>query len=103
MKAAIIFEKETPESDKIVKAFKGKKIKMIFNEDSRGYFEEYPFKENIEARFLKQTTPAEINIFQNKTIIVLHSTIPIAILIQNQEIGDSFKEYFKTMWKIASP
>ena len=52
-------------------------------------------------KYLEQTTPAEINIAKDKVVIIVLSQEPLAILIKNDEIARSFKEYFNIMWKIA--
>jgi len=81
---------------------KGIKIKTIFNEDSREYFEKSKaIKKHIEVKYLKQKTPTEINIYDNKVLIIILSKIPIIIMIKGEEVAASFKQYFDTMWKIA--
>jgi len=83
---------------------KGIKIKAIFNKDSRNYHESSKSKKrHIEARYLDQTTPAEINIYKNKTLIVVLSQTPLVIMIKGKEVADSFKQYFNIMWSIAKP
>jgi sugar-specific transcriptional regulator TrmB len=85
------------------KAFKKKiKIKMIMNENSRKYYESSQVvKKHVEVRFLKQTTPTEINVYSNKVLIVVLSDNPLGIMMTGKEIADSFKEYFEAMWNIA--
>lgn len=81
---------------------KGIKIKAIFNEDSREYFRKSKtIKKHIDARFLNQSTPTEINIYNNKVLIIILSEIPIVIMIKGKGVASSFKQYFDTMWKIA--
>ncbi len=46
--------------------------------------------------------PSAINIYGNKTAIILWSEEePLAILIRNKEITKSYKKYFDLFWKIA--
>ena len=54
-----------------------------------------------KVRFVKLQTPAEINVYANKVIILILTKIPIAIVITNQEAANSFRQYFETIWKIA--
>jgi hypothetical protein len=42
-----------------------------------------------------------INIYGNKTAIILWAKRPMAIVIQNEEITDGYKKYFDLLWKIA--
>ncbi len=82
---------------------KEKKVKsfIIFNESSRGLFKEQEKSSFVEARYIKQSTPAAINIYKDYTIIAILSEDPVTFLIKNKETAESFKEYFKVMWKVA--
>ena len=75
--------------------------KIIFNESSRGLFGQQEKSKFVEARYLQGSTPAAINIYKNYTIIAILNKELITFLIQNKETADSFKEYFKVMWKTA--
>lgn len=77
------------------------KWKVIYNESARNTFkyeQESPITEN---RFLAQETPATINIYKDVTFIALWIKDPIAFRVRNQKVADSFKNYFKFMWKLA--
>ncbi|MFA5857240.1 MAG: helix-turn-helix domain-containing protein [Candidatus Pacearchaeota archaeon] len=56
-----------------------------------------------EVRYLpeKYSSPVAINIYQDKTAIILWAKDPIAIVIKNKEINQGYKNYFEIMWKIA--
>ena len=83
-------------------ARKGIKIKAIFNEDSKEYFEKSRVaKKHIDVKYLKQNTPTEINIYKNKVLLIILSQTPIIIMIKGDEVASSFKQYFEAMWKIA--
>ena len=81
---------------------KSVKSKIIFNESSRGLFKSQEKSKLVEARYLLESTPAAINIYKNYTIIAILTEEPITFLIRNKEVADSFKEYFKVMWKVAN-
>lgn len=79
------------------------KWKIIYNKSARNTFkyeQESPITEN---RFLAQETPATINIYKNVTFIALWIKNPIAFRIRNKKVANSFKTYFKFMWKLAKP
>ena len=81
---------------------KGIKQKIIFNEEARGnlpIYKEYPSL--FQLRYMKNTTPAEINIWKDKTMVVILRKNPTVILINDQTVSDSFKEYFEQVWKQA--
>ncbi len=56
-----------------------------------------------EIRYLpkKYTNPLAINIWQDKVAIILWKNPPLAIVIKNKEIADSYKKYFELIWKSA--
>lgn len=56
-----------------------------------------------EIRYLPQkySSPVSVNIYEDKTAIVLWASEPLAIVIKQKEIADAYKNYFELMWKIA--
>ncbi len=74
---------------------------IIFNESSRGIFKSQEKSKFVDARYISNSTPAAINVYKNYTIIALLLEDPIIFVIHNKEVADSFKEYFKVMWKVA--
>lgn len=49
----------------------------------------------------KYSSPLAVNIYGDKTAIILWAKDPLAIVIKNKEIADGYKNYFELMWKIA--
>jgi len=56
-----------------------------------------------EIKYLPQkyANPLAINIYKDKVALILWIKSPIAILIKNKEISDSYRKYFELMWKLA--
>lgn len=56
-----------------------------------------------EIRYLpaKYQNPVSVNIYGNKTAIILWAKEPLAVVIKNKEISEGYKNYFELMWKIA--
>jgi len=56
-----------------------------------------------EIRYLPQkyASPLSINIYKDKVAIILWKKEPLAIVIKNKEIANSYKKYFEMTWKIA--
>ncbi len=44
-----------------------------------------------------------MNIYGNKTAIILWAEKPIVIAIREKEIADSYRNHFELMWKLAKP
>lgn len=58
-----------------------------------------------EIRYLpeKYSNPVSVNIYSDKTAIILWASKPFAIVIKNNEIMEGYKKYFNLLWKIARP
>jgi len=56
-----------------------------------------------EIKYLPQkyTSPVAVNIYGDKTAIILWAKEPIAIVIKNLEISKGYRQYFELMWNIA--
>lgn len=56
-----------------------------------------------EIRYLpeKYSNPVSVNIYNDKTAIILWASTPLAILIKNKEIAEGYKNYFELLWNIA--
>ncbi|MDP3027627.1 MAG: helix-turn-helix domain-containing protein [Nanoarchaeota archaeon] len=56
-----------------------------------------------EIRHLPQkyANPLAINIYGNKVAIILWKKSPIAIVIKEKEVADSYRQYFELMWRMA--
>ena len=55
-------------------------------------------------RFLEgnQFNPTNTFIYGDKIVIVSWGTPPTAIMIQNKEIAETYRNHFEHLWKIAS-
>jgi len=65
-----------------------------------------PLKKSIplaELRYLPQkyANPLAINIYKDKVAIILWKKEPLAVVIKNSEIADSYRMYFELTWKLA--
>ena len=79
------------------------KSKVIFSEKARGtpLLQEYIG----EARFAPSdvSSPTDTFVYDDKVIIfVWHEKPAFAVLINNKSVAQSYKAYFKLLWKIAS-
>ncbi len=81
---------------------KGTKQRLIFDEGAKAQIENV-LKHGGKVKTLPKEfiTPAEVNIYKDKTFIVLFSKNPIAMVIENKEITHSFRKYFEVMWGMA--
>lgn len=85
-------------------AEKGIKQRIIYNESARGNIpENLKHPKLFRVRHLLNTTPAEINLWADKVMIVILTRKPTVVLISNKSVADSFRQYFDVMWAIAKP
>ncbi len=80
----------------------GQKGKLLFNESLRYWGKEIP-KELSEVRYLKNFSEplTQTVVYGNKTIIIVWSEKPAALLIEDRNVADSYKEFFRILWKQA--
>lgn len=82
------------------KLFRMPRIVMrgISNEEYRGSKAIIP---TTKMRYINFPIPGNIEVFQDKILIVAWSENPVAFLIRSKEILDIMKEYFESVWKKA--
>ncbi len=75
--------------------------KHLFSETS-DFYKEFKKMKYTEAKILEGITPVTIDIFGTKTILIMNYKDPIScILIQDENIVQSFRQFFYQLWKIA--
>ena len=85
---------------------KGIKCKYVYNEYARRPFGEtsasYPLS---EVRYMPEgmITHAWMEIYADTVTIGINSKKSFSIIIENQEVADSFRNYARLMWSIAKP
>jgi len=81
-------------------AEKGIKQKIIYNEEAKGNIveqEKHPALFSI--KYIKNTTPAEINIWEDKVMTIILTKNPTIILITDSKVAESYRTYFNILWK----
>ncbi len=97
----IIFPEAWWISYHIKRAAKGIKAKLIFNESLRDYKSSanYPNAETRYTDFGPEEPLTETIIRHDKVGIIIWTTIPTGILIQDKEAAKSYEKYFQFLWK----
>lgn len=72
------------------------KVKAIFT----GKVHDIPLSE-IKYLPTQFNSPTATNIYGNKVAIILWTEEPIAILVNQKEIADSYRNYFELLWKMS--
>lgn len=74
----------------------GEELKNIIGKDRS----KEPF---TEVRYFPMgfMTPAAINVYTDKMLLAIWTEEPSALLIENKSVSDSFRDYFKVLWKSA--
>ena len=53
------------------------------------------------TKYIEHTSPVAINIYKDRTTIIIFSKKISAIHIKSQDVANSFLEYFNILWKQA--
>jgi len=80
------------------------KTKMLYNlRQKTDILKNYSSKlyPGTDTRFIEHTSPVAINIYKDRTVIIIFSKKISAIHIKSQDVANSFMEYFNILWKQA--
>ncbi len=81
------------------RAKKGVKIRIIYNEKSRGELRTLPGNVPLSGvKFSPETTPASVNIYKNRVLIFPETEEHLLIAIDSKEVADSFRVQFEMWW-----
>ncbi|VVB53518.1 HTH-type sugar sensing transcriptional regulator TrmBL1 [uncultured archaeon] len=81
---------------------RGIKAKIIFNEDVRkNVLEKTPEFKLMETRFMATPTNSYVLTYADRVITFLFTERLLAVEIVSKEVADSYREFFKLMWKSA--
>ena len=78
-------------------------MNIIYNADAREYGKIRTKRRKTSVRYLPKQFPSPhwIDIFPEAVLFVMVVTTPIAFVVRNKELANSFKSYFKIMWSIS--
>ncbi|MFC1732825.1 TrmB family transcriptional regulator [candidate division KSB1 bacterium] len=78
-------------------------MRHIYNEDAKERREWLNSLDLTEARYLPQefNSPVSTSICGDEVVIIMWTKTPLVIQIVNEELADSYKNYFEVLWKIA--
>lgn len=74
------------------------KCKCLFSNINKEYAGKFKKMKFTQVKFLKGITPSAISISEDYILIQTYKKEPSCLLIKNEEIVQSFKTFFKTMW-----
>ena len=78
------------------------KTKMLYNlRQKEAILKAYSNKEfpSTECKFIRHTSNVAINVYTDRTVIVVFGKEITAIHIKSQDVANSFMEYFDMLWK----
>jgi transcriptional regulator TrmB len=83
---------------------RGVYVKRLFADKSRSFVNKnkknYDFAE-IKYLPAEISDPMQINVYKNKTIMILAEEDPVIFVIDNKKIAQSYEQYFQAFWKIG--
>ncbi len=76
-------------------------MRIIYNADAREYGKLRTTMKNTSVRYLPEQFPSPhwIDVFPSAVMFVLVLSSPIAFVVRDAELAQSFKSYFEIMWK----
>ena len=83
---------------------KGIKTKMLFNLNQREVIHKiFSAKKyrSTTTKYIDHHYPVAINVYKDRTAIIIYGKSISAILIKSQDVASSFLEYFDILWKSA--
>lgn len=83
------------------KIMKTRKQRVLFSEKGE-HFKSLKEAINTKTRYIESITPATVDIFGNKAVLIFHYDEPInVIVIYDLRTAKSFKTFFEQLWKQA--
>ena len=80
------------------------KTRMLYNlrqkKETEKMFSQKTYK-GTQTKYIPHTSPVAINIYKDRTVIIIFGNEISAIHIRSQDVAKSFLEYFKMLWKTA--
>ena len=80
------------------------KTKMLYNlrqkRDTDTLFSSKKYS-GTQTKYITHTSPVAVNIYKDRTVIIIFGKGISAIHIKSQDVANSFMEYFKMLWKGA--
>ncbi len=75
---------------------------LLFNHDFKNVVNIKPSKRSSYRMLPPELTQAtEIMLFNNKAALIVYTSEPIALLIDNEEVFNTFKKQFEFLWSLA--
>lgn len=75
--------------------------KTLFSDKNTDYFRTFKKMKLTQTKALQGITPSAIDIMGERVLIFTYTEEPSCLSIKNQEISQSFRTFFNTLWHIA--
>jgi len=88
----------------VMREEKGIKTKLLFNSKQKDTTDAlYSSKKfpGTSTRYIEHASPVAINIYKDRTILIIFGKKISAIHIKSIDVANSFMEYFNILWKIG--
>lgn len=88
----------------VLREKKGIKTKMLYNMIEKNKVSDlYSSKKypGTSTRYIEHSSPVAINVFKDRTVIIIFGKKISSISIKSSDVANSFMEYFNLLWKNA--
>jgi predicted transcriptional regulator len=86
----------------VMRAEKGIKTRMLYNlrqkEMASKVFSGYEY---TTVKYIPHTSPVAINVYKNRTVIIIFGKRITTVHIKSEDVAKSFREYFELLWESA--
>ncbi len=80
---------------------RGVKMRIIYNADAREYGKVRKRMRLTEVHYLKSTSINWVDVFSDAILIGVVLKEPLAFVVHDKSLADSFRNYFSLMWKAS--
>ncbi len=75
--------------------------KILFSDSNTEYYNRLKHLKYVETRVLQRVTPAAVDVLGRRVLILTHGEQPSCLVIENEQIAQSFRSFFESLWKTS--
>lgn len=75
--------------------------KILFSDANTEYYQRLSSLKYVGVRVLQGVTPVAVDVMGRRVLILTHGAEPSCLVIENEQIAQSFQSFFESLWKIA--
>jgi len=77
------------------------KCRVLFSDKGTSYYRLFKKMPLTQVRVIEGITPTSVDIMGDKVLILTHGDEPSCLVVDNEEIAESFRSFFETLWRVS--